>query len=79
MAFLTPLANAGISYRFGFVFVGTNLFATAMVYFFLYESAGLSLEHVDLMYSDPNVKAWTSRSWAPPGWHSRIKRDEEPL
>ncbi|CAN8099992.1 unnamed protein product [Discula destructiva] len=79
LAFLTPLANAGISFRFGFVFASTNLAAAALVYLFLYESAGLSLESVDLMYSDPAAKAWTSAAWAPPGWHSREKRTREPL
>lgn len=79
LAFLTPLANAGISYKFGFVFVGTNLFAALLVWFFLYETAGLSLESVDLMYSDPQVTAWQSSAWAPAGWFSRTKRVKEPL
>lgn len=77
LAFLAPLANAGISLRFGFVFVATNLVAAALVWLFLYESAGLSLENVDLIHSDPNVKARTSAQWAPPGWCSREQRSNE--
>lgn len=50
-----------------------------LVWFFLYESAGLSLESVDLMYSDPEVMAWKSSAWAPAGWSSRTKRNAEPL
>ena len=23
------------------------------------------------MYNDPNCRPWTSRQWAPPGYHSR--------
>lgn len=59
--------------------MATNLFAALLVWFFLYESAGLSLESVDLMYSDPGVAAWKSSKWAPAGWFSRTKRTNEPL
>lgn len=83
IAFLTPLANAGISYKFGFVFVVTNLTAAALVWFLLYESVSLSLENVDAMYSEPDVKAWTSAKWAPPGYLNRTQRNggvlEEPV
>ncbi|KAJ4386073.1 hexose transporter hxt5 [Gnomoniopsis smithogilvyi] len=74
-SFLTPLANAGISYNFGFVFVATNLTAATIVWCFLYESATLSLENVDAMYSDPDVRAWTSAKWAPPGYLNRKQRN----
>jgi len=49
-----------------FVFAGCNIAGAVIVYFFLYESSGLSLENVDRMYNDPSVKPWTSRSWVPP-------------
>lgn len=71
ISFLTPFANDGISYNFGFVFAGCNIAGLLIVYFFMYEPAGLTLENVDLMYSDPNVKAWKSRSWKPPGYITR--------
>lgn len=76
VGFLSPIATSGISYAFGFVFVGTNLFAAAVVWFFLYESRMLSLEHVDLMYSQPELKAWSSAKWTPPGYITREQRDE---
>ncbi|KAF4988421.1 hypothetical protein FDECE_15062 [Fusarium decemcellulare] len=76
VAFLTPLATKGISYAYGFVFAGTNLAAALIVWFFLYESRMLSLENVDLMYSDPDIKPWNSSKWTPPGYITREQRDE---
>jgi len=80
IGFLTPLADADISYAYGFVFVGTNLAAALLVWFFLYESVGLSLEHVDMMYSDPKIGAISSSKWVPEGWASRKekRRDSAP-
>jgi len=75
ISFLTPLANDGISYSFGFVFVGCNLAAGLLVWFFLYETRCLSLENVDLMYSQPELKPWTSHRWVPPGYITREQRD----
>lgn len=76
IGFLTPIATKGISYSFGFVFFGTNIAAALIVYLFLYESRTLSLEHVDLMYGQPKLKAWTSSRWVPPGHTSRKVREE---
>ncbi|KAI0009980.1 general substrate transporter [Xylariaceae sp. FL0662B] len=76
ISFLTPLADAGISYAYGFVFVGTNLAAALIVWFFLYESVGLSLENVDMMYSQEKLKPWRSSGWTPPGYVTRKQRDE---
>ncbi|KAG5927109.1 hypothetical protein E4U42_002588 [Claviceps africana] len=76
IGFLTPIATKHISYSFGFVFFGTNMLAALLVWFFLYESRTLSLEHVDLMYGQPDLKAWTSSRWVPPGYTTRKIRDE---
>lgn len=76
LSFLTPLATDGISYSYGFVFVGTNLVAAAVVYLFLYESVSLSLENVDYMYSLPDVTPRNSSKWMPEGYITRMKRDE---
>ncbi|KAG5752021.1 hypothetical protein H9Q70_005308 [Fusarium xylarioides] len=76
ISFLTPFADAGISYAFGYVFAGMNLIGTVIVYFFLYESKTLSLEHIDMMYCLPDLKAWESAKWTPPGYVSREKKDE---
>lgn len=56
LAFFTPFITRDIAYRYGFVFASCNLLGVVVVYFFLYESSGLSLEAVDTMYSDPAVK-----------------------
>lgn len=76
IGFLTPLADDGISYAYGFVFFGTNLAAALVVWFFLYESRMLSLENVDLMYGQPELKPWSSSKWVPPGYVTREQRDE---
>ncbi|KAM4054399.1 major facilitator superfamily protein [Hirsutella rhossiliensis] len=76
IGFLTPLASTGISYSYGFVFVGTNIAAALLVWFFLYESRALSLENVDLMYSQPGLKPWNSSKWVPPGYITRKLRDD---
>ncbi|KFH48801.1 High-affinity fructose transporter-like protein [Hapsidospora chrysogenum ATCC 11550] len=75
IGFLTPIATSGISYAYGFVFAGTNLAAALLVWFFLYESRTLSLENVDLMYGQPDLKPWTSHRWVPPGYVTRKERD----
>ncbi|TCD71050.1 hexose transporter hxt1 [Steccherinum ochraceum] len=71
LAFFTPFIVKAIKFRYGFVFAACNLTGAVIVYFFLYESSDLSLEDVDIMYCDPRVKPWTSRSWAPEGFTSR--------
>lgn len=76
IAFLTPFADDGISYAFGYVFAGMNFVAVLMTYFFLFETRTLSLENIDLMYRTPELKAWSSAKWAPPGYINRTERDE---
>ncbi|CAM1511827.1 Fc.00g093400.m01.CDS01 [Cosmosporella sp. VM-42] len=73
---LTPLADDGISFAYGFVFFGCNLAAALIVWFFLYESRTLSLENVDLMYGQDQLKPWTSSKWTPPGYITRKQRDD---
>ncbi|KAG9095575.1 hexose transporter hxt1, partial [Ceratobasidium sp. 370] len=66
IAFFTPLITRRIKYRYGFIFASCNLLGAIVVFFFLYESSSLSLEAVDVLYNDPEVKPWTSRDWQPP-------------
>ena len=47
LAFFTPFIVSSIQYRYGFIFAACNLLGACVVYLFLYESAGLSLESVD--------------------------------
>ncbi|KAF2440835.1 high-affinity glucose transporter ght2 [Karstenula rhodostoma CBS 690.94] len=76
IGFLTPFANDGIGYAFGFIFFGCNLAAAIIVWFFMYETKSLSLENVDTMYQEPGLKAWRSSGWVPPGYLDRNTRDE---
>lgn len=83
IAFFTPFIGNAISFKYGYVFAGCNLLGAVVAYFFLYESSGLTLEEVNMMYTDPNCKPWTSRQWAPPGYSSRRdfiekERSDEP-
>ena len=47
-----------------------------IVYFFVFETKSLSLENVDIMYSDPSISARTSKKWVPAGYISRNERDD---
>jgi SP family sugar:H+ symporter-like MFS transporter len=76
IGFLTPYATEGIGYAFGFVFFACNFIAAGVVYFFLFETRSLSLESVDMMYSDGRIKPRTSKKWVPPGYITRLERDD---
>ncbi|EIW77729.1 general substrate transporter [Coniophora puteana RWD-64-598 SS2] len=71
LAFFTPFITKAIDYRYGYVFAACNLTGAVVVYLFLYESSDLTLEAVNMMYTDPDCKPWTSGRWAPPGFTSR--------
>lgn len=50
LAFFTPFITGDIQYAYGYVFAGCNLAACMIVFFFLIESSGKTLEEVDAMY-----------------------------
>ncbi|RFU26942.1 hypothetical protein B7463_g9382, partial [Scytalidium lignicola] len=50
LAFFTPFITGDIDFAYGYVFAGCNLAAFFVVYFFLLESSGKTLEEVDAMY-----------------------------
>ncbi|KAL3424112.1 hypothetical protein PVAG01_03393 [Phlyctema vagabunda] len=50
LAFFTPFITGDIDFMYGYVFAGCNLAAFFLVYFFLIESSGKTLEEVDAMY-----------------------------
>ncbi|EKD12938.1 uncharacterized protein L3040_005796 [Drepanopeziza brunnea f. sp. 'multigermtubi'] len=50
LAFFTPFITGDIGFAYGYVFAACNLAAFVLVYFFLIESAGRTLEEVDAMY-----------------------------
>lgn len=51
ISFFTPMITAAIHLYYGFVFTGCLIFSFFYVYFFVYETKGLSLEEVDELYS----------------------------
>lgn len=70
IAYATPyLVNYGPGYanlqsKIFFIWFGACFICIAFVYFFIYETKGLSLEEVDEMYGDCS-KAWKSPQWRP--------------
>lgn len=50
LAFFTPFITGEINFAYGYVFAGCNLAAFFVVFFFLIESSGRTLEEVDTMY-----------------------------
>lgn len=50
LAFFTPFITGDIQFAYGYVFAGCNLAAFVIVYFFLIESSGRTLEEVDALY-----------------------------
>ena len=72
IAFFTPFIISDIGFKYGYVFAGCNFAAVLIVYFFLCETQGRTLEEIDTMYIS-KVKPWQSSKWVPPG------RSEEAL
>lgn len=50
LSFFTPFITQSIKFSYGYVFAGSNLLAFFVVYFFLHESSGKSLEEVNDLY-----------------------------
>ncbi|KAK1762617.1 general substrate transporter [Phialemonium atrogriseum] len=69
IAYSTPyLVNYGKGYanlqsKIFFVWFGACFFCIAFVYFFIYETKGLSLEQVDELYTDEGCSARKSSKW----------------
>ncbi|KAJ5901898.1 MFS monosaccharide transporter [Penicillium taxi] len=59
LAFFTPFIVSAIDFRFGYVFAGCLFLAAAVVYFFVIEGKGRTLEEVDTLYL-MGVKPWQS-------------------
>lgn len=65
LAFFTSFITSDINYAYGYVFAGCNLAGVFVVFFFLCESQGRTLEEIDTMYI-MRVPPWRSASWKPP-------------
>ncbi|EHY54611.1 hexose transporter hxt5 [Exophiala dermatitidis] len=75
IAFFTPFITDDIDFLYGYVFAGCNLVACMLVYFFVIEGSGRTLEEIDTMYI-LGVKPWKSASWIapPPEEITKIRR-----
>ena len=65
IAFFTPFIVSNIGFKYGYVFAGCNFAAVLIVYFFVCETQGKTLEQIDTMYI-AKVKPWKSSKWKPP-------------
>ncbi|KAB8235344.1 general substrate transporter [Aspergillus alliaceus] len=65
ISFFTPFISSAIDFAYGYVFAGCCLAAVFIVFFFVNETQGRTLEEVDTMYV-LHVKPWKSSSWVPP-------------
>ncbi|KAH9908917.1 general substrate transporter [Xylariomycetidae sp. FL2044] len=76
IAFFTPFITSAIDFRYGYVFAACNLVAGVLVYFFVLEGQGRTLEEIDTMYVE-HVKPTKSSKWVPPPPEemARIRRE----
>lgn len=65
LAFFTPFITSAIDYQFGYVFAGCNFLGGLIVFFFLIESQGRTLEEIDTMYLE-RVTPMKSDKWVAP-------------
>lgn len=76
IGFFTPFITNDINFAFGYVFAGCNLVAALIVYFFVIEGQGRTIEEIDTMYLE-KVTPWKSSKWEPPSPEDmeRIRRE----
>ncbi|GIJ88807.1 hexose transporter hxt1 [Aspergillus pseudoviridinutans] len=65
ISFFTPFISSSIDFAYGYVFAACCFAAVLVVFFFVNETQGRTLEEVDTMYV-LHVKPWKSSSWVPP-------------
>jgi SP family sugar:H+ symporter-like MFS transporter len=65
ISFFTPYITGAIDYRYGYIFAACCFTGAVVVYFFVCESHGRTLEEIDTMYI-LGVNPRTSAKWEPP-------------
>ena len=65
LAFFTPFIVGDIDFRYGYVFAACLFVAAAVVFFFVIEGQGRTLEEIDTMYL-MKVVPWKSSEWVAP-------------
>lgn len=76
LAFFTPFITKAIDFRYGYVFAGCNAVAALIIYFFVIEGQGRTLEEIDTMYLD-RVKPWESSKWQAPSAEEMARKRRE--
>ncbi|KAL5336181.1 general substrate transporter [Aspergillus crustosus] len=74
ISFFTPFISNSIDFAYGYVFAACCVIAVLVVFFFVNETQGRTLEEVDTMYV-LHVVPWKSAGWVPPEF---IVRDIHP-
>ncbi|RAK96514.1 sugar porter family MFS transporter [Aspergillus ibericus CBS 121593] len=69
IGFFTPFITSAIDFAYGYVFAGCMFVAAFVVYFFVIEGRGRTLEELDWMYVN-RVKPWESSTFEVPALHS---------
>ncbi|PSN59445.1 MFS monosaccharide transporter-like protein [Corynespora cassiicola Philippines] len=65
LAFFTPFITGAIDFRYGYVFASCNVLGGLLIYFFVIEGQGRTLEEIDTMYL-MGVAPWKSAGWQVP-------------
>ncbi|EED20688.1 MFS monosaccharide transporter, putative [Talaromyces stipitatus ATCC 10500] len=75
ISFFTPFISGAIDFQYGYIFACCCFAAALVVYFFVCETQGRTLEEVDTMYIQ-HVKPWKSSSWVAPEHIHRAAAEE---
>ncbi|KFH42250.1 Hexose transporter-like protein [Hapsidospora chrysogenum ATCC 11550] len=76
IGFFTPFITKAIDFRYGYVFAGCNILGALIVYFFVIEGQGRTIEEIDTAYLD-HVTPWKSSKWIPPSPEEMARRRRE--
>ena len=74
IGFCTPFITSEIGFAYGYLFAGCNLIAVFVVFFFLPETSGKSLEEIDTMFL-MRIKPWHSSKWNVPDGETLASND----
>ncbi|CAK3868480.1 High-affinity fructose transporter ght6 [Lecanosticta acicola] len=74
ISFFSPFITGAIDFQYGYIFASCSFIAIPIVYFFLEEHQGKSLEEIDTMYIT-HVKPWQSSKWEPPANEDLVTAD----
>jgi SP family sugar:H+ symporter-like MFS transporter len=55
IGFFTPFITKAIDFRYGYVFAGCNILGALIVYFFVIEGQGRTIEEIDTAYLDVSI------------------------